>query len=264
MFASRALGLVLHLRLWRLKLQLVPRGRDWWTVPWPVLLPVLHIGVPGAAVEVAYRVGFMVSLAATARLGAGALATHSYTLQLLKYVLLVSLAIGWACEIMVGRLIGAGELGDADRLVRKGVRNGLLASGGCALAVALAAPWLMRGFTSDPAIIAAAQTLLWLSLALETGRVFNLVLSGALRAAGDVIVPAGVSMASMALVMGAGSYLLGRAFGLPGIWIAYALDEWVRGLVLLARWYARSWLRTARDTQRSMRRAAPLHEAGER
>ena len=27
-----------------------------------------------------------------------------------------------------------------------------------------------------------------------------------------------------------------RWFGLPGIWIAYALDEWVRGLVLLARW----------------------------
>ena len=253
MLASRALGLALHLALWRRKMQLVPGARDWWSVPLPLLLPVLRIGLPGAAVEMVYRVGFMVSLAATARLGAAALATHSYTLQLLKYVLLVSLAIGWACEIMVGRLVGAGELAAADRLVRKGVRNGLLASGGFALAFALAAPWLMRAFTRDPQIVAAAQTLLWMSLALETGRVFNLVLAGALRATGDVIVPAGASMVSMALVMGAGSYVLSRLLGLPGIWFAYALDEWVRGLVLLARWLSRSWLHSARATQRSVR-----------
>jgi Na+-driven multidrug efflux pump len=253
MLASRALGLALHLALWRRKMGLVTRAHDWWTVPLPVLGPVLRVGLPGAAVEMVYRVGFMVSLAATARLGALELATHSYTLQLLKYVLLVSLAIGWACEIMVGRLVGAGELGAADRLVRKGVRNGLLASGGFALAVALAAPWLLSAFTRDAQIVAVAQTLLWISLALETGRVFNLVLTGTLRAAGDVIVPAAASMVSMALVMGLGSYLLGRLFGLPGIWLAYALDEWVRGLVLLLRWYRRNWLHPARRTQRQVR-----------
>ena len=253
MIVSRALGLALHLGLWRRRLGLVPRWRDWWTVPLPVLAPVLHIGLPAAATEMVYRLGFMVSLAATARLGVAALAAHSYTLQLLKYVLLVSMAIGWACEIMVGRLVGAGDLDSADRLVRKGVRNGLLASGGFALAVALGAPWLLRVFTRDPAIIAAAQTLLWLSLGLETGRVFNLVLTGALRATGDVIVPAGASMVSMALVMGVGSYWLSRFFGLPGIWVAYAFDEWVRGLVLLARWYSRGWLGHARDTQRRIR-----------
>jgi putative MATE family efflux protein len=253
MLVSRALGLALHLALWRRKMDLVPARRDWWSVPLPLLLPVLRIGLPGAAVEMVYRLGFMVSLAATARLGAEALATHSYALQMLKYVVLVSLAIGWACEIMVGRLVGAGELSDADRLVRKGVRNGLLASGSFALVVALAAPWLLRAFTRDPQIVAAAQTLLWLSLALETGRVFNLVLTGALRATGDVVVPAAAGMASMVLVMGVGSTVLGRLFGLPGIWISYALDEWVRGLVLLARWYRRGWLRSARDTQRSVR-----------
>ncbi len=137
--------------------------------------------------------------------------------------------------------------------MRKGVRNGLLASGSFALAVALGAPWLLRVFTRDPAIIGAAQTLLWLSLGLETGRAFNLVLTGALRATGDVIVPAGASMVSMALVMGVGSYWLSRFFGLPGIWVAYAFDEWVRGLVLLARWHWRGWLGHARDTQRRIR-----------
>lgn len=225
MLASRALGLALHLLLWRQRLQLAPRAADWWRLPLPLLSQVLRVGVPGAATEMAYRLAFMASLAATAQLGVAALATHSYTLQLLKYVGPVSMAIGWACEIMVGRLTGAGQLRAASALVRKGVRNGLLASGGLALLIALGAPWLLRIFTAEPEVLHAAQALLWLSLLLETGRVYNLVLAGALRAADDVLVPAAASMASMALVLGAGSLLLAPVLGLPGIWLAYILDE---------------------------------------
>lgn len=253
MFASRIVGLVMHLSLWRRRMELVPTARDWWALAPKLLAPVLRIGLPGAALEAIYRCAFMVSLATTASLGVVALATHSYTLQVLKYVLLVSMSIGWACEIMVGRLVGGGDLQAANLLVRKGVRNGLLASGGLALAVAISAPWLMRAFTRDPAVIHAAQTLLWLSLLLETGRVFNLVVTGALRATGDAIYPAAAGAGSMVLALGAGSYVLGHWIGLPGIWIAYALDEWIRGQLMLARWRWRGWLPHARDTQRRVR-----------
>ena len=253
MLISRALGLVLHLWFWRVRMQLIPSKQDWWRFAWVDFAPVLRVGLPGAGVEVTYRAAFMVSLAATARLGVTALATHSYTLQLLKYVLLTSMAIGWACEIMVGRLVGAGDLRAANGLVRKAVRNGLLASGSLALFAALGAPWLMRAFTKDAAVIEAAQTLLWLSLLLETGRVFNLILNGALRATGDAIYPAVSSVASLVLVLGVGSFWLGRLFGLPGIWLAYALDEWIRGLLLLSRWLWRGWLPNARDSRRRLR-----------
>jgi putative MATE family efflux protein len=257
MLISRALGLVLHLWFWRVRMQLIPSSHDWWSFSWKDLAPVLRVGLPGAGVEMTYRAAFMVSVAATARLGVTALATHSYTLQLLKYVLLTSMAIGWACEIMVGRFIGAGDLREANGLVRKAVRNGLLASGSLALLAALGAPWLMRAFTKDAAVVEAAQTLLWLSLLLETGRVFNLILNGALRATGDAIFPAASSVASLVLVLGVGSFWLGRLFGLPGIWLAYAIDEWIRGLLLLARWVWRGWLPNARDSRRRLRADAP-------
>lgn len=254
--ASRALGLALHLWMWRARMDHRPGARDWWSVPGKVLWPVLRVGLPGAALELIYRVSFMVSIAATARLGVAALATHSYTLQTLKYVLLISLAIGWACEIMVGRLVGAGRLREADRMVRKGVRNGLLASGTLALMAALSAPWLMRVFTKDPAIIAAAQTLLWLSVALELGRVYNLVAIGTLRASGDVHYPVLASAASLVLLLGVGSYVLGRQFGLPGIWMAYVADECLRGWLIWWRWRRRGWLPHARQTVRVLRSGA--------
>ena len=56
----------------------------------------------------------------------------------------------------------------------------------------------MRMFTKDPQVIHAAQTLLWIAVALETGRVFNLIVIGALRATGDAIYPVVASLARFA------------------------------------------------------------------
>lgn len=251
---SRGVGLLLHLRFWQQRMDLHPKPHHWWALPMRTLRPVLRIGLPGAAQELGYRLAFMVSLSATARLGVAALATHSYTLQTLKYVLLISMAIGWACEIMVGRLVGAGRLVQADAMVRKGVRNGMLASGSLVLLAALTAPWIMRAFTQDPAIIEAAQVLLWMSVALELGRVFNLVVIGALRATGDVNYPVYASIGSFALLLGVGSYFMGRWWGLPGIWLAYVADECLRGGLMWWRWRRLGWLRYARATLRVLRR----------
>jgi Na+-driven multidrug efflux pump len=250
---SRGVGLALHLALWRRRMQLVPTPHDWWYCPARALMPVLRIGIPGASLDIAYRLAFMMSLAAAAKLGVEALATQAYVLQMLRYVLLISLAIGWAGEIMVGHLVGSGEFRAAHLLVRKAFRNGLLASGAMALAAAASAPWLMRIFTRDAAVIEAAQTLLWISFALETGRVANLVVLGALRATGDVIVPVSAAIVSIVFVLGFGSLLLGARYGLVGIWIAYAADEWIRGALMFWRWETHGWVGHAREIHQRLR-----------
>jgi putative MATE family efflux protein len=250
---SRAAGLALHLWLWRRRMNLVPTQHDWWYCPARALMPVLRVGVPGASLEIAYRLAFMMSLSSAAKLGVAALATQAYVLQTLRYVLLISLAIGWACEIMVGHMVGSGKFRMAHQLVRKGLRNGVLASGTMALLAAAGAPWLMRVFTRDPAVIDAAQTLLWISFALETGRVANLVVFGALRSTGDVILPVSAAIASIVLVLGVGSVMLGQRYGLVGIWVAYAADEWIRGAMMFWRWETHGWVSHAREIHQRLR-----------
>jgi Na+-driven multidrug efflux pump len=112
----------------------------------------------------------------------------------------------------------------------------------------------MRAFTRDPVVIQAAQTLLWISVLLETGRVFNLVLNGVLRSTGDAVYPAAASIGSQLLVLGVGSLVLGRHFGLVGIWFAYAADEWIRGLLMYWRWHKGGWLPFAEATHARMQR----------
>ena len=258
LLGSRGLALALHLWLWRSRLAIRPQWADWWRLRRHELAAVLHIGLPGAAENIAYRLAYMVSLGVAGSLGAAALATHSYASQLMYFVLLSGLATGFAAEIVVGHLIGAGRLHEAHRLVRRALARGLLVSVTVAGLAALAAPWLLRLFTQDAAIIAAGGTLMWLTVILEPGRTFNLVVINALRAAGDARYPVAAGAVSMLLVLAGGSWLLGKVLGLglAGIWIAYAADEWIRGLLMWRRWARQGWVPHARGVHRRLRRQA--------
>ena len=253
---SRLLGLVLHLGLWRLRLDLKPQAADWWRLRGKELAAMAHIGLPGAAENIGYRLAFMVSVSVAGLLGARALATHAYAMQIIHLVLLFGLATGLSVEIVVGHLIGAGRLRQAHHLVKRALARGLLVSVGVATAAALAAPWLLRVFTQDAQIIAAATTLLWWTVLLEPGRTFNLVVINALRATGDARYPVLAGAASMLVVLAGGSWLLGvhLDMGLVGVWIAYAADEWLRGLLMWRRWARLRWLPHARRSRRRLAR----------
>lgn len=256
MLISRALGLAVHLALWRWRLQIVPSARDWWLLRWPLLGPVLHIGLPGAAENIAYRLAMLVSVTVVAGLGAQALATQTYAFQLMNVVVLFSVSLGFASEILIGHMIGAGKLRQAHRLLRKSLLWGLGMSLGLALLVALAAPAVLALFTQDAQIIAGASTLLWITVLLEPGRTCNVVIINALRATGDARFPVVAGAASMLLVMAGGSWLLGVHFklGLVGVWLAYSADECLRGLIMAARWFRLGWVPAAQATRRRVTR----------
>ncbi|MBL8306651.1 MAG: MATE family efflux transporter [Rubrivivax sp.] len=253
---ARSVALVLHLALWKRRLGLVPHREDWWRLRRAELAAVAHIGLPGAAENIAWRLSFMASIAVVGSLGATALATHAYTMQVIHLVLLFGLATGLSAETVVGHLIGAGQLHEAHRLVRRAMARGLAVSVGVAVLAALSAPWTLRLFTQDTAIIAAGTVLLWWTVLLEPGRTFNLVVINALRAAGDARFPVVAGAASLLVVLAGGSWLLGSeaglGLGLPGVWIAYIADEWLRGLIMWRRWATLAWVPHARAARRRL------------
>jgi putative MATE family efflux protein len=252
MAVSRAVGVGIHLFLWRWRLQLHPVLEDWWRPDWQLLGPALHIGIPGAAESIAYRIAMLASLSIVAGFGANQIATHSYASQLMNLVVLFTVAVGFAGEILVGHLIGARQFKQANRVVRKSLFWGLAISFCIAVLAAITAPITLQLFTHDDAIIKSATTLLWLTVILEPGRTCNIVIINALRATGDARFPVIVGAFSMLFVMAGGSWLLGNYFhlGLVGVWIAYAADEWLRGLIMLVRWFSHGWVMHARASLR--------------
>jgi putative MATE family efflux protein len=255
---SRAFGLGMHLWLWRSVLRLAPTGRDALVIRWSNLRSSVAIGLPGAAEAIAYRVAILVSVTVVSGMGTVELATQGYAMQIMNVIVLSTVALGFAGEILVGHLIGAGELRQAMMLVRKCLFWGLAVSTTVAVLTALTAPWTLRLFTSDATIIAQATTLLWVTVLLEPGRTCNIVIITALRAAGDARFPVVAGSASMILIMGFGSWLLGVHFGwgLTGVWFAYALDEGVRGGIMAARWFGLGWVKHAVASRRLVNRSA--------
>jgi putative MATE family efflux protein len=251
---SRLFAVAFHGVLWRWRLNLAPHLHDWWKVNWKLMPPVLHIGLPGAAENIAYRLALLVTVAMVANMGTDALAEHGYTMQIMFFILVFSLSVGFGSEILVGHLIGARNLHKAHHIVVKSVRLGIMVSLGMSLIAVFSAGWTLSFFTNDRKIIEVCTHLLWIAVLLEPGRALNLIVINALRATGDARFPVVAGIASMIFVMAGGAWLLGVYFGmgLIGVWIAYALDEWTRGLIMCWRWWGRGWLPAARTTHRRL------------
>lgn len=251
---SRLFAVGFHLVLWRWRLNLIPTLQDWWRVRWKLLLPVLHIGLPGAAENIAYRLSLLATVAMVANMGTDALAEHGYTMQIMFFILVFSLSVGFGSEILVGHLVGERSLHKAHRLVVHSVRIGILVSLGMSLIAVFSASWSLAFFTNDPRIIEICTQLLWIAVVLEPGRALNLIVINSLRACGDARFPVVAGVASMVIVMAGGAWLLGVYFGmgLVGVWIAYTLDEWTRGFIMCWRWWRRGWLPAARATHRRL------------
>jgi Na+-driven multidrug efflux pump len=115
------------------------------------------------------------------------------------------------------------------------------------IGVAAAGPHILRAFTQDAAIIATGSLLLRLSIILEPGRVFNVIVISSLRATGDVGFPIKMAVLSMWCVWVPLAWFLGLRLhmGLVGVWIAMMTDEWLRGLLMYWRWKKRRWVKYA-------------------
>jgi putative MATE family efflux protein len=235
-----------HLRL---------RALDFVSIQWGRVRRILHIGLPAAGEQVCYWSTFLAVTTLIGRLGSQALAVQSYSLQIQRFAMLFSLSIGLGTEILIGHLVGAGEFEHAYRRVLESVRTGLILVLIVMTGVAIAAPHLLGAFTKDAAIIATGTILLRMSVILEPGRVFNIVVISSLRATGDVWFPIQMAVMSMWFVWFPLAWFLGIhcGLGLIGIWIAMMTDEWLRGVLMYRRWRGRRWLKYA---ERSRARVA--------
>lgn len=161
----------------------------------------------------------------------------------MMFILLFSVAIGQGNQILIGYQIGAKEIQLAYHRCIRTLKIAILVSTGMAIFFSFFSESLFRIFTSNSEIITLGSILILLTILLEPGRAFNVVIINSLRAAGDVKFPVYMGILSMWGVSVPLAYLLGIYFGLGliGIWTAFIVDEWLRGLLMLWRWRGKKW-----------------------
>ncbi|KHL93368.1 multidrug transporter MatE [Paenibacillus sp. IHB B 3415] len=207
------------------------------------VLQILKIGIPSAFESVIYQCCQLVFTLYITYLGAEAMATRQYALNISSYIFLFSVAVSMGTSIIVGHLVGARRPKEAYSRVFSSVKWALLVTVIMDAIVILFRIPLMGLFTDNQTIITMGAQVILLSFFLETGRTCNLVIINSLRASGDAKFPVYmglISMVCMSLPLG---YFLVFTLdlGLAGVWLATAFDEWVRAVIMYFRWKSRAW-----------------------
>ena len=158
------------------------------------------------------------------------------------------MALGQATQIQTGYYVGKQWFDEITARVQRYCLVGFIAS----LAIVLVFYWqrftIVGWLSENEEVIQLTALLLAGSIALETGRVFNLVIISALKGAGDVAFPVRVGLFSMwgIGVLLAWFFGLHLGYGVLAAWLAVAADEWIRGLIMVYRWRSCRWQRFTR------------------
>jgi putative MATE family efflux protein len=240
---SRAIALALILKLLYDRIPINLKLRDYITIDGIQIKRILKIGVPAAGEQICFNLSQLAITAIIAMLGAASLTTRVYTQNIVSFILVFGLAMGQGTQILIGYKAGARDFEGAYHQLLKSLRYSLIMTVAIAIVVAIFREPLLSFFTKDDEIISMGSTLLLLCLILEPGRTFNLVVINSLRATGDANISLIMGFISMWGISVPLAYFLGihLGFGLPGIWIAFIVDEWFRGIIMYFRWRSRVW-----------------------
>ena len=205
---------------------------------------IIKVGVPSALESSLYNISQLVITSIVLNcLTESELVAKTYIQSITMFIYIFAVAIGQASQIMTGHLVGADEYDKAYKNGMKAYRNALIVVLSIAVLCALFRNYIPRVFTDDPNVLLLAGNILIINVFLEFGRTTNLVVLACLRGAGDVYFPTICAIFSNWIVSVFGSYLFAVVFGfgIYGLFVALALDEIVRGVLMLVRFKGGRW-----------------------
>lgn len=212
--------------------------------PFRELKNLMKVGLPSAGEQLSYSSSQVVITYFIAMLGAEALATRTYCVNIIMFSYLFCIAIAQGGAICIGQLIGEGKARAAFLLGKYVAKKSVMITLAFSILLAIFGKTILGWLTENPEIIRVGAIVLIVDVFLEIGRPLNIFAVNALRATGDVNYPFYVGVVVMwSIAVGCG-YLFGVQFGLGliGMWTAFALDENIRGFIFMKRWYGMKWV----------------------
>jgi putative MATE family efflux protein len=203
--------------------------------------PMLRVGRQIFVRTTALMAAFLAASSVAARMGDAAIGAHQIAIQLFYFLALILDAIAIAGQVIVGRMLGAG---DAERAYDAAVRMigwSTVVGGAFAVVLLPLGHLLPRAFTSDHAVLAQAA-LLWPLFALLQplgGAVF--ALDGILIGAGDTAYLMWSMLAASAVFIPIAVLSLKLDWGIVGVWSGLDVLIAARLALLGVRFAGRRW-----------------------
>jgi putative MATE family efflux protein len=203
--------------------------------------PMVRIGSQIFVRTTALMAAFLAASSVAARMGDAVIGAHQIAIQLFYFLALVLDAVAIAGQVIVGRMLGAGNAAGAYAASLRMIGWSIVLGGVFALVLLPLEHVLPRAFTGDHAVLLQAA-MMWPLFALLQplgGAVF--ALDGILIGAGDTAYLMWSMLVASAIFLTLAILALHRHWGIVGVWAALDVLIAARLALLWVRFAGRRW-----------------------
>ena len=215
-------------------------------VPWRLeqncMMTTVRLAVPIALERVTTSLAQIAGTKIVSPLGTTAVAANSLAVTAEGFCYMPGYGMAAAATTLVGQSMGAERRDQAKRFAWLSVALGVGVMTCTGILMYIAAPWIFSMLTPDAGVRTLGAQVLRIEAFAEPLFAASIVAAGALRGAGDTLVPSVMELGSMWGVRITLAMLLVGPFGLHGVWMAMCTELCVRGLLFLVRMYRGKWL----------------------
>lgn len=241
---SRIISVILIIRKIKTKKSIIQISiSKHWKLDVRMLKSITRISIPVAVERLIMRSGRLIYGGMIIKIGTEAYAAHNIAGTIETFSYLPGMGFGVAAATLVGQNLGSQR---KDKANKAGVMSYFLSTVFMVFVGVIFyifAPFLAKLFTEDPLVIKQVVRVLRIIAFFQPFLCITLVITSALQGAGDTKFPMYSSLIGIWGIRVAGVYILciRLGFGLEGVWIAYAIDITVRGIILMTRYLKGSW-----------------------
>ena len=222
------------------------RRKEDWRLTRACLSSAARIALPMAFEHTVLCGAQIASTHIVAPLGTVSIAANSLAVTAESLCYLPGYGIAAAATTLVGQSLGAGRRDLARRYARLSVLLAVVLMAGMGLLMFLLAPSVFQMLTPDPAVQALGARVLRIEAFAEPLYAVSIAAAGAMRGAGDTLIPSLLNLVSIWGVRITAAAVLAPKLGLTGVWLAMCGELCVRGLLFLVRllrerWLAQTW-----------------------
>ena len=210
-----------------------------------VVSNAIHISIPMAFQQSGLSLAQVISTRIIAPLGTIAIAAHSFAVTAESICYMPGFGISSAATTLVGQSIGAKNKHMAKSFAWLTLSLAVILMSVFGLLMYFFCPYVFKFLTPVEEVQVLGASVLRIQLLVEPLFAASIVATGALRGAGDTMIPGIINVGSMWFVRLTLAFILSSRLGLHGCWIAMAIDNSLAGILLMLRLKGKSWLKKA-------------------
>jgi putative MATE family efflux protein len=205
---------------------------------------LMRVGTEIAVRTTALLGSFLIASAVLARVGPAALGAHQIAFQLFVFLALVLDALAIAAQVLVGRMLGAGDAAGARAAATRMIAWAVALGAAFGVVLLALGDFVPRLFTGDDAVVAQAHEIWWLFAAMMPANGAVFALDGILIGAGDTRFLMWGMLSAAAVYVPVALLALHHDWGIVGVWCGLAGLIAVRLVTCGARFAGERWALT--------------------